>query len=189
MKSRSAFESDQMLSDLSPTERRRIQRKRQVLVRVLRDSLDMSQQDLAVALGCAVVTVARWETSHPPSSAACRQIWRIAHDNELFDLANEIEEHCGPMVGLSQLFSLTPALTAVVEAFDAVISNLHVEEAERAAQKMWPILRSAVVVLLKREQTSQDVFAASGRLASVLSEMDSAVAKAASDERSKENKG
>jgi transcriptional regulator with XRE-family HTH domain len=56
-------------------------------VRELRHTLGLTQQQLAVALGLAVVTVARWETSRLPSTDALINLSNFAYDHNLFGLA------------------------------------------------------------------------------------------------------
>jgi transcriptional regulator with XRE-family HTH domain len=159
------FSDGAMPKAASPEERQRIIKERQDLLRELRTTLGMSQQDLAVALGNAVVTVARWETSNPPGNLALTAVWKLAHDKGLFDLANRIEKHT--VWGLGSPFPL-------MLAFDLLNRNLHTEEAQAAMRDICPILRRTTEELLKRQQARGDVFAYPGRIATVISQLDTA---------------
>lgn len=46
----------------------------------LRNALGLTQQDFAYQLGCAVTTVARWETSHPPHGLTAVKLATYASD-------------------------------------------------------------------------------------------------------------
>jgi transcriptional regulator with XRE-family HTH domain len=52
-------------------------------VRILRQHFDETQQQFAARLNTAVITVARWETSRPPSGAALRQLCTLAHTERI----------------------------------------------------------------------------------------------------------
>lgn len=57
----------------------------------LRGALGLTQQQLAVQLGRAVVTVARWETARPPSGEALGELLRLALESGQRELAHEFK--------------------------------------------------------------------------------------------------
>lgn len=67
----------------------------------LRKIRGLSQQALAVKLGMAISTIARWETSDPPSGEVCLRFDEMANDDQSVFLRRYAE------YGLSEL--LRPA--------------------------------------------------------------------------------
>ncbi len=68
-----------------PTTRKRTPVSERVVA--LRAALGYNQQQFAVMLGASITTVARWETSRPPSGKALVQLSRLAHDEGLFEFS------------------------------------------------------------------------------------------------------
>jgi transcriptional regulator with XRE-family HTH domain len=55
----------------------------------LRNALGLTQQKFAGVLNTAVTTIARYETSHPPSGKALLRLAEIAHEKGLLDLSGQ----------------------------------------------------------------------------------------------------
>jgi transcriptional regulator with XRE-family HTH domain len=66
-------------------QRTRLAAKRAVVA--LRNALDLTQQKFAGISNTAVTTIARYETSHPPSGKVLLRLAEIAQENGLLDLS------------------------------------------------------------------------------------------------------
>lgn len=63
------------------------QTRSQCAVIQLRKTLGLTQQELAVQMGKAVVTIARWETSRPPTGVALVELEQVALNGGQRELA------------------------------------------------------------------------------------------------------
>lgn len=62
-------------------------------VKLLRKSLKLTQQRFSVeVLGCAITTVARYETSREPSGLVLLQLARIAEENQKHHIAEKFRK-------------------------------------------------------------------------------------------------
>jgi DNA-binding transcriptional regulator YiaG len=61
----------------------------------LRRVLNLSQQKLATLMGKSIVTVARWETSRPPTGASLYELLMFAHRRDLKDIARVFADVIG----------------------------------------------------------------------------------------------
>jgi transcriptional regulator with XRE-family HTH domain len=57
----------------------------------LRKRLEMTQQDLAIAMSKTVVTICRWETVRPPSGYSLLELAQYARDRRAIELAEVLE--------------------------------------------------------------------------------------------------
>jgi transcriptional regulator with XRE-family HTH domain len=69
------------------------------LLRDARSALGMTQQELAVDLGKAVVSVARWETSREPPLSVMHDLLDKAQKKGLFAIANRLERYASLIGG------------------------------------------------------------------------------------------
>lgn len=65
-------------------------------MRELRKTLGLTQQQLAVRLEMAVVTVARWETSRPPELYSLLRLSEFAAENRLLEIAHRFTDLAFP---------------------------------------------------------------------------------------------
>jgi DNA-binding transcriptional regulator YiaG len=116
----------------------------------LRRALNLSQQKLATLMGKSIVTVARWETSRPPTGASVYELLMFAHRRGLEDIARVFADVIGE-AGNPQR-PLWNELDREV-SFAAVTANLfrnaHITRAHNAYKKALKCLIDAHALLVE----------------------------------------
>lgn len=124
----------------------------QLAIIELRRRLGLTQQQLAVELGKAVVTVARWETSRIPSTEELSALAVFCHRRGLDDLTGRFAaaalESAGLGIGtwLTRVFHSSRE-AAVVDALVALHRNVHIREIKECVDQIDALLLSGIRTL------------------------------------------
>jgi transcriptional regulator with XRE-family HTH domain len=98
-------------------------------LRELRRRLQMTQQDLAVHLGKAVVTVARWETTRPPRGGELSTLMKLAVQHGWPDLAGVFAHWLGEDLEMrGERLPRTIEENAVADLLFTAMRNRHLPE-------------------------------------------------------------
>jgi transcriptional regulator with XRE-family HTH domain len=127
-------------------------RAQDALIR-LRRELGMTQQDLAVKLGKAVVTVARWETSRSPSEEALLQLQTLASEAGLHEVAIEFKIALSEQLGTIGI-PMTIEERTFHDALMDIMRNRQFATVERGANRIFDLLTSVHQDLIRQVKAS-----------------------------------
>lgn len=130
----------------------------QQALRNLRTALGLTQQDLAVKLGKAVATVARWETSRPPRGAELAEILAFAVQANQPAAASVLARALGDdlqMRGQRIPWTIEEGLAA--DVLFLAMRNRHVPEVQRSWRRAKAALLTAFRLIAKTRRAMPDI--------------------------------
>ena len=127
-------------------------------LRELRRRLQMTQQDLAVHLGKAVVTAARWETSRPPRGGELATLMKLAVQHGWPDLAGVFAHWLGEDLEMrGERLPRTIEENTVADLLFTTMRNRHLPEVQAAYDQALRALLSGLEAVGRALRDEQKV--------------------------------